>query len=261
MEEDAWGLSQHHRRMPDKARSRRALTVRFAVGDPQGARSAIWRLWTSRNKSDVYLSAWALTSVLKVSLHQSGAWQHAFTSTRGTRHVAPGQDRAMARWARPADFAPGITRAFEIMIPASEITKPPYLGWDEDYRPEYAGKEVVWVSPAPEGYATHFTVLFTSAEVTAATLPGWPGRAGMGTRLIARAGLPNSQTVWLVALDREIPEAIRQQHEQHKRLLAEAGGRMEGVKPSEIPELRAFLYGHDPDGTHFYVDLSMADQA
>jgi hypothetical protein len=246
--------------MPDTSRPRRALTVRFAVGDPEGARSAIWRLFTSRNKSDVYVSAWALTSVLKVSLHQSGDWQHAFTSTRGMQHVAPGQDRALSRWARPADFAPGITKAFEIMIPASEITKPQYLEWANDYRPEYAGKEVVWVPPAPEGHATHFTILFTSAEVTAATLPGWPGRNSMGTSLIARAELPNSQTVWLVAVEQEFPESVRQNVENYKRGLAEAARQMEAIKPSEIPELRGFLYGQDTDGTHFYVDLSMTDQ-
>jgi hypothetical protein len=161
--------------MPDTARPRRALTVRFAVGDPAGARSAVWRLWTSRTKSDVYVSAWALTSVLKVSLHESGDWRHAFTDIRGMAHVAPGQDRAMARWERPPEFAQGVTRAFEIIIPASEVTKPPYLERDKDFRPEYADKEIVWVPPAPEGYATHFTVLFTSAEVTAGTLPGLAG--------------------------------------------------------------------------------------
>jgi len=133
---------------------RRGLTVRFAVGDPAGARSAVWRMWTSRTKSDVYVSAWALTSVLKISLHESGDWQHAFTDTRGMAHVPPGQDRAMYRWYRPPEFSPGVTRAFEIMSPASEVTKPPYLEWDKIFHPEYADKEIVWVPPPPEGCAT-----------------------------------------------------------------------------------------------------------
>jgi hypothetical protein len=239
------------------ARRPRVLTARFAVGDPEGARSAVWRMWTSRTKSDVYVSAWALTSVLKVSLHESGNWRHAFTDTRGMVHVAPGQDRAMSRWERPPEFVSGVTRAFEIIIPASEVTKPPYLEWDQDFRPEYADKDIVWLPPPPEGYATHFVVVFTTAEVTTATFPGWPGRDSMGAHLIAAATLPNSQTVWLIAFDVEISEEARQNLERNKRLMAEAARRMK-EDPSEIPELRAYLYGHDHDGTHWYMDLSMA---
>ena len=244
--------------MPDTARPRRGLTVRFAVGDPAGARFAVWRMWTSRTKSDVYVSARALTSVLKVSLHESGDWRHAFTDTRGMAHVPPGQDRALARWKRPPEFEPGLTRAFEIIIPASEVTKSPYLEWDKNFRPEYADKEIVWVPPPPEGYATHFTVVFTSAEATTATLPAWPGRTGTGTRLIAVATLPNSQTVWLVAFEQEISESNRQHLERNKRLVVEAARQMK-EDLSEIPELRAFLYGGDDEGTHWYLDISMAD--
>ena len=244
--------------MPNATRRPRALIVRFAAGDPEGARSAIWRLWTSRNKSDVYVSAWALTSVLKVSFHESGDWRHAFTDTRGMKYVPPGRDRAIARWERPADFAPGMTKAFEIVIPASEVTKPAYLGWDKDVHPGYAGKQVVWVPSPPGGYAAHFTVLFSSAEVTAATLPGWPGRNSMGTRLIAYSHLPNSQTVWLVAFEQEITESTRQDLEQLKNLMAEQAHQNAKLDPSEIPELRASLDGHHADGTRFYIDVSMA---
>jgi hypothetical protein len=215
-------------------------------------------MWTSRTKSDVYVSAWALTSVLKISLHESGDWQHAFTDTRGMAHVPPGQDRALYRWYRPPEFSPGVTRAFEIMIPASEVTKPPYLEWDENFRPEYADKEIVWVPPPPQGYATHFTVLFSSAEGTAATLPAWPTRTGMGSRLIADATLPNSQTVWLVAFEQEISESNRQHVERHKRLLVEAARQMK-EDPSEIPEIRALLSGGGDEETHWYLDISLAD--
>ena len=244
--------------MPDTARPRRGLIVRFAVGDPAGARSAVWRLWTSRTKSDVYVSARALTSILKISLHESGDWQHAFTDTRGMAHVPPGQDRALARWYRPPEFEPGLTRAFEIIIPASEVTKSPYLEWDKNFRPGYADKEIVWVPPPPEGYATHFAVLFSSAEGTAATLPAWPGRTGAGSRLIAVATLPNSQTVWLVAFEPEISESNRQHVERNKRLLVEAARQLK-EDPSETPELRALVSGGGDEETHWYLDISLAD--
>jgi hypothetical protein len=175
------------------------------------------------------------------------------------RYVPPGQDRAMARWERPAEFDPGMVKAFEIVIPASEVTKPAYLGWDKDFSPEYAGKEVVWVPSPPGGYAAHFTVLFTSAEVTDATLPGWPGRVSMGTRLIAYSHLPNSQTVWLVAFEQELAESTQQTLKQQKNLMAEQARQNARFDPSEIPELRAYLYGHDADGTRYYVDVSMAN--
>jgi hypothetical protein len=80
----------------------------------------------------------------------------------------------------------------------------------------------------------------------------------MGSRLIAVATLPNSQTVWLVAFEQEISESNRQHIERNKRLLVEAARQMK-EDPSEIPELRALLSGGGDKETHWYLDMSLED--
>ena len=53
----------------------RENVVRFAVGGPNRPWSTVWRLWTGKGTSDVYISARTLGGALKVSLHESGTWR------------------------------------------------------------------------------------------------------------------------------------------------------------------------------------------
>jgi hypothetical protein len=57
----------------------RQTVVRFGVRFKGGPRSAVWRLWTGKGTSDVYIAARTLGGVLKASLHESGVWRFAFT--------------------------------------------------------------------------------------------------------------------------------------------------------------------------------------
>jgi hypothetical protein len=219
----------------------------------EGPRGSVWRVWS--NKNDVYLSQWALTSVLKVSLHER-RWRQGFTAefaAKDTPFVTPGDDRALDKWERPDDFVPGLTKAFEIVVPASEVTRPVHPDANT-----FEGKEIVWVPPPPEGYATHFTVLFTSAEATEATLPGWPGKAAMGTRNISHAELPNSQTVWIVMHEQAESEWLRETVAEFKRtVMAEAKRELGEAAYSEIKEPRGYIYGqNNVDGSRFYIDVS-----
>ena len=62
--------------------------VRFAVGSSTGPRSGVWRLWTSiAGRSDVYIAARTLGGVVKVGLHESGEWHHAFTTEYANRNL------------------------------------------------------------------------------------------------------------------------------------------------------------------------------
>jgi hypothetical protein len=54
-------------------------TIRFNASDGT-RRSANWRVWTSSNADDVYAAARLTAGEIKVSLHQSGSWQHGFTA-------------------------------------------------------------------------------------------------------------------------------------------------------------------------------------
>src|SRR5436305_475708 len=87
----------------------RNSTYRFAVGDPHGPQSLVWRLWTNAANNDAYIAARPLGGVLKVSLHERG-WRIAFVDPKSP-FLAPGQDRAVDKWDRPPPQG-GWTRAF-----------------------------------------------------------------------------------------------------------------------------------------------------
>jgi hypothetical protein len=97
-------------------------TARIAVVDGTGLRSADWRVWTSKNSDDVYLAARLAAGEIKVSLHQSGSWQHGFTSDQAAQgHLSPGSSRHFAIWKRPAEAVSGWTLAVRILVPVSEL--------------------------------------------------------------------------------------------------------------------------------------------
>jgi hypothetical protein len=239
------------------SRFTRRCVVRFTVGEPKGSQSSVWRLWTHGN--DVYISLRDLTKVKKVSLHPSGRWRNAWAEehvAKGSPFVAPGQDRATDKWERPPELAPGVTRAFDIVVPASEVTQPQHLDPNS-----LNGKKIMWVPPAPEGYATYFTVVFTTAAVTATTLPGWPGRND-GTELVWRVNLPNEETVWLITYERPVDPWMQQHLAEFKRSAVPAARRRieEAGYSSDIEDARAAIYYRNEDlGMRFYIDVSCVE--
>jgi hypothetical protein len=136
--------------MSNAARSRSAKrrpTVWFAVGAPEGPRSSVLRLWTHEN--EVYISAWALAPVLKISLHSSGDWRHAYTTEHvagGSPFVSAGQSREVDQWKPPPELAPGAIKAFQIVVPSSEVTIPSHPKANEAFRRKAGGKLIVFGS-------------------------------------------------------------------------------------------------------------------
>src|SRR6266508_1354198 len=98
--------------------------LRVLVGDEEGRgpRSTLWRIFTGRRTSDVYIGARPIAGEVRVSLHEHGPWRFAFTKQHAEgpgSFVPPSEDRARSKWARPPEFAQGLTRAFIIVIPSS----------------------------------------------------------------------------------------------------------------------------------------------
>jgi hypothetical protein len=82
----------------------RELTVRFAIGDKQGARSSVWRIWKGRRKDDIYVAPRSVAGIMKGSLHASGHCHFAVTTqhhekiSAGTRTMLP--ERTITTWER-----------------------------------------------------------------------------------------------------------------------------------------------------------------
>jgi len=93
----------------------------FDVSDGQ-RRSVIWRIWTKKAVNDIYAAAKEVAGYIKISLHESGWWQHGFVSDdRAKGFRLPGQRRQFAVWRRPAELVPGWTRAVQIVVPDASL--------------------------------------------------------------------------------------------------------------------------------------------
>jgi hypothetical protein len=124
---------------------------RFSVGDPNGARSFVYRVWaqdaaTGRaNKSDVYLAVRGLAGQFKISLHESGQWQCSLTKPGADFLRSAGYpllSRHLTKWTRPAQTQSDCINAFAVLVPFCELRHFP------DPQPEGSIK---WL-PAPEPF-------------------------------------------------------------------------------------------------------------
>jgi hypothetical protein len=220
--------------------TKKQAVVRFAVGKSDDLQSPVWRLWTSGNGSDVYLAARTIADQAKVSFHESRKWRLAFTEKYASGpnpYVQPGEDRTTSKWQRPPEIAPGITRAFVIMVPASELTSP---------KVAFASKpDTVWVPPAPSGLATCLTIFFITPAADI-------GRISSFAQSVGRIRLRNGESVWVLAHHQPMTES-------QKTTLAR--GRVEVVRTSHhegrSPEEfnAAFLFGLER-GVGFYMVVS-----
>ena len=96
-------------------------------------------MWVQRN--DVYLGARDLLWALKVSLHRSNIWRIAFVNDLDGKDE--GTDRAVVKWQRPDEFAPGWTGSIGILVSPIQPQRPFQKARDDDSR-------ITWFAPASE---------------------------------------------------------------------------------------------------------------
>ena len=165
-------------------------TLRFNVSDGT-RRSVTWRVWTKENTNDIYAAAREAAGHIKISMHESGSWQHGFISNeRAEGFRLPGQSRHFAIWPRPAELLPGWTCAVRIIIPDASLQARPCPGTQR--------KPVVDIVPMPESDATLAEIWLES--VSAPTPP--PLR---GAQLAGRLSQPSGDTVRVVAYRLALP--------------------------------------------------------
>ena len=124
---------------------------RVAVGTATNS-SSIWRMFTSRSKkggSDVFITAAALGTAQKISLHESGVWRTAFHTEElaakyghtGTPEHG-GDPRVLDRWQRPEGEG-GWTRGFSVFVPCGHLAPAT--------EPEDPKKPVTWLTEPQPG--------------------------------------------------------------------------------------------------------------
>ena len=217
---------------------------RFTVGAPDAERSSVWRLWTHTPKSassgtEIYLAMRNIAADFKASLHASGSWRVGFS--RDDHPAAPpGQDRAMHKWRRPEEMAPGWTRAFQVGVPSKDVVRPRLTKHAADAK-------VHWVQRPAARMGVFFDVFIAAA--TADLRENLPGRDSMGTRLIFDAPLATSETLCLLVHE----DAFDHSHIPREEIARQAAA----VAAHEGEDIRAAAITLINDGTWAFIDVAV----
>lgn len=225
---------------------------RFCVGDPDGPRSSVWRVWkhTSASKSDIFISPRNTAGLIKASLHESGIWRFAFTAEYAEREFGKEHEvhdtRLIDRWERPNDIAPGVTLAFRIVIPGSDLHVSPMPSSDR--------KQLSWIDPPIENQLVEIDLIITEPNVRTTD---WPAKNGMGTSLLSSSILPSGETLWLVYLYADIEEGWILDRERFRAQLRRVKPRF--VHASSLLKAgnpRFMVMGFYQDGSRYFMDLA-----
>lgn len=223
---------------------------RFAVGEPGGAQSVVWRLWINPRNHDIYIAVRSLASQIKASLHPKelpghGPWRISFDKSTGI--VVREGDRVLESRARPPELTPGWTRAFGVMIPAASVHLGRALPVSEE--------EIFWARRPQPDEAVEFSVFISNPEVPP-DFDRWPGRTSMGTDSVFCTPLGNGEHVWVLVHTATMPPALRSLIDQRRAVMAQA---LESDAVAEIDwsdgDPRMVLIGQYPDGTQLFVDV------
>jgi hypothetical protein len=95
--------------------------LRFQIVDTGDRASEAWRIWTTATTADVYIGARSIANDIKVSLHQSGIWQHGFSEDGAKKAGVDAKDRLFQRWKAHADLIPGWQRPVQIIFAADQL--------------------------------------------------------------------------------------------------------------------------------------------
>jgi hypothetical protein len=228
--------------------------IRFGVGRPDGARSSVWRVWMNNRRDDVYISARALASELKASLHRD-YWYFGFPDQhvrRETSFVPLGSDRKKYVWDRPEEFGAGWTRAFEIIVPGTEIVEAPL---------PYTGSEAVWLpAPSPDE-AANFTVLLSKPDAPRGRR-GYPNAEGFedSTEFITRLEMKTGERLWVLAHVEPMTNDRAEEIERARRTVVEhACDKLVAATREDAKfSARALVFADSPDGVPRIVDVSLA---
>jgi hypothetical protein len=204
-------------------------SIRFNVTDGS-RRSVDWRIWTVKNADDVYVAARLVAGEIKISLHQSGSWQHGFISDQAANGFRlPGQSRHFTIWERPAEITPGWIRAVRILVPDAALQTRPSTA---------TPKKPVTDLLATSGGDT------TIAEVWLESAANMTPPPLNGEQLAGRLSQPGGGTVWVVGQRVALPW---DPYRRFSQMVAAARSEAIRLNPGWAGDPRLSICLHDPE--------------
>lgn len=214
--------------------------IRIAVGQP-GVQSGVWRIWSPKNHSDVYIAARNIAGIQKWSLHTSGDWRHQWCDPRYLDSLDNRSDRIIDQWEQSPELGDtGWTKGLSIYVRHEDVVEMPDI-------PEQG--DVIWLPTPPEGYAVGIHVVIARPDGGRVDV----GRMGL-TPVVAYT-LPNNNTVLVLAGQFEVtPKTVAQNRQLIELALSAMTADMRWT-----PGLRLTLSGRDEEGGRFARDIAVTE--
>ncbi|HEY6618725.1 MAG TPA: DUF5677 domain-containing protein [Steroidobacteraceae bacterium] len=155
---------------------------------------------------------------------------------KNKRLLSDGQNRAWDVWDRPPPSLPGVTAAFHLFFPTSELAVRP------NQRPVDQWQHVIFIEPAPRGQMVNVTLFITAGD------PELRAEHGPSCRL-ASLSITQGRCAQLVAYG--APEADI--HDVIRRGVSEARARALSSHIDLPPETYGYFLGKRDDGSRYIV--------
>src|SRR5215211_6096986 len=223
------------------------LDLRFAVGDPDGPQSRVWRLWS--HGDDVYCTVRDAGGLLKVSLHAGDATRPPICQLSVVKdfedslpeELRPANGRHIERWSRQGPDANGDYLGTRILVPFESV-KP---------RGVVHHKPTVWLPPPQPTTAVEIALLFRP-KGNHAPAPA----VGERIQLLGACELPNGEQFRAVHYAYEINSQGRANLQAYKERTKHTPMKWSS-RPLTNDEFGAglLLFGIQEDGGHRIVDV------
>ena len=133
--------------------------------------------------------------------------------------------------------------AYRIVTPWSAVNTP----FDASSFKRF--KHMHWIPSPSKGKATEIDIIITSATTP---VSDWPGKRFMKTNLVDSIKLDNSETVWIVYWEVEMPKFPSVQIHPHY---------YKGKSEEDLKEknLRILVFGNEKDGSRVLYDCAVVE--
>src|SRR3954451_9746788 len=105
--------------------AKRNFECRFAIGEPNGDHSDAWKIWASRDTSDLYIVTRSIAKSVKISIHASGQRHFGFTKEQWNEMQIRGDLQILSRhwsqWQGGIEIGPDHTLEYRLRFPTSEL--------------------------------------------------------------------------------------------------------------------------------------------
>jgi len=217
------------------------LAFRFAVRTEDGCRSGIWKVWSPRKTSDVYIASREMKGDFKISLHERGDCQAGFTQEYERQLRDYGEwtiSRHMEKWRLERPVKESVL-AIRVLIPGSELRN--LTGALR------ASKPVNWIPGPPRDHTVSVELFLANAGLEFAE--------ASRSAILSRWKLPSAEAVWIGYRVAPTPDAINDTIADYR---SREGTKLDGRRDwnRSHPEGRILIFGANEGGWRSFLDIA-----